>query len=140
MDAWIWWVVAAGVLGLVEVATTTLVFAMLAGGAVGATLANAAGANGVIQIIVFAVVSVALLGLARPIARRHLHAGPEIRTGVAALVGQSATVVARVDGTGGRVKIGGEVWSARAYDGETVYEIGQRVDVARIDGATALVL
>lgn len=140
MDAWIWWVVAAGALGLVEVATTTLVFAMLAGGALGAAVSQAAGANAVIQIAVFAVVSLALLGLVRPIAHRHLHAGPGARTGVAALVGKSATVVARVDGVDGRVKIGGEVWSARAYDGETVYEVGQRVDVARIEGATALVL
>ena len=140
MDAWIWWLAVAGALGLVEVATTTLVFAMLAGGGAAAALSAGLGGGTVIQVVAFVVVSLALLGLVRPIARRHLMATPETRTGVAALVGRTATVVARVDGRDGRVKIGGEVWSARAYDGESSFEIGQQVDVALIDGATALVL
>jgi membrane protein implicated in regulation of membrane protease activity len=37
------------------------------------------------------------------------------------------------------VKIGGEVWSARAYDDDHVIEPGARVEVLKIDGATALV-
>jgi membrane protein implicated in regulation of membrane protease activity len=44
-----------------------------------------------------------------------------------------------VDGNGGQVKIGGEVWSARAYDEDRVIEPGTRVEVMEIDGATALV-
>ena len=43
------------------------------------------------------------------------------------------------DATGGRVKIGGEVWSARAFDSAQVLEPGSRVQVAEIEGATALV-
>jgi membrane protein implicated in regulation of membrane protease activity len=48
-------------------------------------------------------------------------------------------VLERVDAQGGCVKIGGEVWSARAYDEDEVMEPGTRVDVLKIDGATALV-
>jgi membrane protein implicated in regulation of membrane protease activity len=62
-----------------------------------------------------------------------------LRTGTAALVGQRALVLERVDADGGQVKIGGEVWSARPYDDSDVFEPGARVDVLRIDGATALV-
>jgi membrane protein implicated in regulation of membrane protease activity len=75
----------------------------------------------------------------RPIARRHLRTPPSIRTGTAALVGGSATVLERVDGNGGQVRIGGEVWSARAYDTDDSFEPGARVEVMKIEGATALV-
>jgi membrane protein implicated in regulation of membrane protease activity len=44
-----------------------------------------------------------------------------------------------VDGEGGQVKIGGEVWSARSFDEDHVFEEGARVEVLQIKGATALV-
>jgi len=37
------------------------------------------------------------------------------------------------------VKIGGEVWSARAFFDDQVIEPGANVEVAKIEGATALV-
>jgi membrane protein implicated in regulation of membrane protease activity len=48
-------------------------------------------------------------------------------------------VVERVDADGGCVKIGGELWTARAYDVDASFEPGARVEVMKIDGATALV-
>ena len=38
-----------------------------------------------------------------------------------------------------RIKLAGEIWSARAYDGQSVFEPGTRVQVLQIEGATALV-
>jgi membrane protein implicated in regulation of membrane protease activity len=97
------------------------------------------GAGPVIQLIVFIGGSVASLALVRPIARAHLRMPAELRTGTAALTGARAVVLQRVDVDGGRVRIGGEEWSARAFmDGE-VYEPGDRVEVVKIEGATALV-
>jgi membrane protein implicated in regulation of membrane protease activity len=86
--------------------------------------------------VVGAVASVLFL---RPIARRHIHTPAQLRTGTAALVGSRAVVLERVDVDGGRVKIGGEVWSARSYFDEQVIQPGARVEVAKIEGATALV-
>ena len=63
----------------------------------------------------------------------------QLRTGTDALVGARATVLQRVDSDGGRVKIGGEEWSARAFMDGDVYEPGARVEVVKIEGATALV-
>jgi membrane protein implicated in regulation of membrane protease activity len=63
----------------------------------------------------------------------------QLRSGTAALVGQRAVVLQRVDAQSGQIKLGGEVWTARPYDEDDVYEPGQRVDVMKIDGATALV-
>ena len=83
--------------------------------------------------------SLASLLILRPIATRHLRTPARLRTGTAALVGARAEVIERVDGRGGQVKIGGEIWTARTYDEDEVIEPGKRVEVMKIDGATALV-
>lgn len=146
MDPWLWWLVAAAALLAAEVLTLDLLFAMVAGGALaGAAVAAIDEATGLplgppVQIIVALVTSVALLSVVRPVALRHLRQPAEIRTGVAALEGSKAVVLERVDGHGGRVKLRGEVWSAKSYDGSSTYEPGQSVDVVKIEGATALVL
>jgi membrane protein implicated in regulation of membrane protease activity len=135
----VWWLVAAVVLAIVEVTTLDLVFIMLAGGALAGAGVVAVGGGPIAAAIVAIVVSVALLGVVRPIALRHLRHPPEIRTGVAALVGSSAVVLERVDANGGQIKLGGEIWSARPFDENQVIEPGSRVDVIEIKGATALV-
>lgn len=140
MDAWVWWIVAAGALAVIDVVTGgTLILLMIAGGAAAGGLASALGAPPAVSVGAFALVSVALLGVVRPIARRHMRTPRAVRTGVAALVGTEAVVLEAVDGRDGRIKLAGEVWSARAYDGESAYLVGQTVQVLEIDGATALV-
>ncbi|GAA1955457.1 NfeD family protein [Catenulispora subtropica] len=139
MHAWMVWAVAAAVLIGLELATTTLVLAMLGVGAAAAAVGAGVGGNAAVQIVAFGTVSVATLVFARPAAMKRLH-GPEHRQGTDRLLGAEAVVVERVDGHDGRVRISGEIWSARAYDGQSEYAVGDRVDVAQIDGATALVL
>jgi membrane protein implicated in regulation of membrane protease activity len=124
VNAWLWWLVAAAFFGLAEVATTSLFFAMLAGGALAAAAAGAVGATAALQLAAFVVVSTALVGGVRPIAKGHLYRSLETRTGVDALPGAKALVTERVDGQGGRVKLAGEIWSARSYDGVSVFETG----------------
>ena len=77
----------------------------------------------------------------RPIARSHRRTPPQLRTGTHALIGKRAIVLERIanDEGVGCVKIEGEVWTARAYDEDDVYDVGQRVEVVEIRGATALV-
>ena len=75
----------------------------------------------------------------RPVARRHLRTPAQLRTGTAALVGEQAVVLERVDRDGGQVKLAGEIWTARAFDEDEVLEEGARVRVMQIEGATALV-
>lgn len=140
MSAWVIWVIVAGGLMAVEALTLSLVLAMAAAGALAAAVAAAAGAGPVVQLVVFTVVTAATLLVVRPVAKRHLHTPTAQRTGIAALAGQTASVLERVDGDGGRVKLAGEVWSARAWDGSQVMEPGDRVQVVEIEGATALVL
>ena len=135
------WILAAVLLAAGEVLTTSFFLAPFAAGALVAALLDAVGVGVVGQWIVFLVTAVALLGLLRPIARRHLRSPPALQTGVAALVGQTGTVVERVanDEGVGAVRINGQVWTARTYDGEPPLEAGSRVLVMEIKGATALV-
>jgi membrane protein implicated in regulation of membrane protease activity len=139
MDDWVLWMVAAGLLAVGEIVTLGFFLGPIA---IAATLAAVVALTGVglaVQWIVFIAASLGSLLVLRPIARRHLRTPPSIRTGTAALVGGRATVTERVDGNGGQVKIGGELWSARAYDEDEAFEPGTRVEVLKIDGATALV-
>lgn len=133
------WLIVAAALAVGEVASLGLVLGFVAVGAVIAAAVALAGAGVVLQLVAFIVGAVALLGLLRPVATRHLHTPRGIRTGAAALVGARALVLERVDAHSGRVKIGGEVWSARSYDEAQVIEPGATVEVYEIKGATALV-
>jgi membrane protein implicated in regulation of membrane protease activity len=138
--AWLVWVVAAVLLAVGEILTPGLFFlGPVALGAGVAAVVAAVGAGVWLQLIVFAAVSAASLAVLRPLARRHLHMPAAIRTGTAALEGAHAVVIQRVDDHGGRVRIGGEEWSARAFMSDQVIEPGTRVEVMKIVGATALV-
>ena len=139
MPDWVIWLVAAAALAAGEVFTLGFFLGPLALAAGLAAIPAALGAGPLVQFTVFIVASVASLAIFRPIARRHMRTPPQLRTGTAALVGERAQVIERVDAGGGSVRLRGEVWSARAFDEETVLEPGQRVEVMQIDGATALV-
>ena len=139
MPAWVIWMIAAGVLAVGEIFSLSLFLGPIALAAVLAALAALAGAGAALQILVFTLASAASLLLLRPIARRHLHTPARIRTGTAALIGEGAVVIDRVDADGGTVKLKGEVWTARPYDEDEVLESGARVHVMKIECATALV-
>ncbi|MEU4491285.1 NfeD family protein [Streptomyces purpurascens] len=141
IDAWLWWLIGAAALGIALVVTAMPELGMLAVGAVAAAAATGVfGGGAVAQVVVFAVVSTAGIAVVRPIANRHRAQRPQLATGVDALKGRQAVVLERVDASGGRIKLAGEVWSARALDNDRAYEVGQEVDVVDIEGATAIVM
>jgi len=138
--AWLAWAIAALLLAVGEIFTPGLFFlGPIAIAAVAAALVSLAVSAVWVQLLVFAGAALASLALLRPIARAHLRMPPALRTGTAALQGARALVLQRVDKHGGRVKIGGEEWSARAYMPDQVLEPGTEVEVVKIEGATALV-
>jgi len=139
MPEWVLWTIAAAALAAGEVATMGFFLGPVAIAAAVAAIAAAIGLPLELQWAVFLLGSVASLAIVRPIAIRHLRTPPATRTGTAALVGAKAVVLERVDQDRGRVKIGGEEWSARSYDEDDVFEEGARVEVLKIEGATALV-
>ena len=140
IDAWLWWLIGAAGLGIGLVITAMPELGMLAVGAIAAAVIGGLGGGAVFQVAVFAVVSVALIAVVRPIAARHSAQRPQLATGIEALKGRQAVVLERVDASGGRIKLAGEVWSARPLDSELAYDVGQEVDVVDIDGATAIIM
>ena len=140
MPAWLIWAIAAVLLSVGEILTPGMFFLGPVALAAVAAAAVALFDVGVVgQLLAFIIGSIATVAFLRPIARRHLHMPAALRTGTAALEGTKAVVLQRVDVNGGRVRIGGEEWSARSYMEDQVLEPGTRVEVVKIEGATALV-
>lgn len=134
------WVIAALALAGAEALTGDLFLLMLSGGALAA-----AGSSWLLDWpiwadgLVFLLVSVLLLGVVRPAVRRRMQSGSGLLDLPKALEGKSALVLDRVARHEGQVKLDGEVWTARPYNENDVYEVGDQVTVVHIDGATAVV-
>jgi membrane protein implicated in regulation of membrane protease activity len=142
MDVWIVWIVIACVLGIGEMHQGGFYLAPFATGAALAAVVALLGVGAPLSAIVFLAASGIVFGTLRPIAQRHRRLPPAIRTGAAALVGRKAIVLERIanDEGVGCVKIDGEVWTARSFDEDEVFDPGERVEVVEIRGATALVM
>ena len=140
MDPWLLWLIAAGLFAAGEVVSTDLVLLMFAGGALGGLAVALLGGAVALQLVGFVVVSLALLVVVRPIAKKHLLAGtPQQLDGVDAVVGRTARVTRAVDRHSGRIKLGADEWTARSqYDGEA-FAIGEVVRILKVEGATAVV-
>lgn len=138
---WESWLGLAVVLGALELVSLDLFLAMLAGGALVGAVTALLGGPIALQVVLALVSALGLLGVIRPNVVRRLHKGPDLKTGAEALIGKRATVLRElVHGTPGRVKIGGEEWTAEPYDEDDRIEAGELVDVVQIKGATAYVL
>jgi membrane protein implicated in regulation of membrane protease activity len=136
---WALWLGLAVVLGIVEITSLDLLFAMIAVGALSGAVTALVIDNLAVQVLVALAVSLGMLFVVRPIALGHLRTPRAIRTGVAALIGECGVVTEQVDAHNGRIKLRGEVWSARTYDPSHVIAAGKNVEVVQIDGATAIV-
>ncbi|MFJ9762093.1 NfeD family protein [Streptomyces sp. NPDC101149] len=139
MDLWLIWLIIAAVLAVAEIFTLTTALGMLSAAALVTAGSAAVGLPAPFQFLVFAAVSTVTVLFVRPIALRHVLQPQTARFGVDALVGKTANVVSEVTGVGGRVRIDGEEWTARAYDDTLVIPAGKTVDVIEISGATAIV-
>lgn len=136
----LWWFVGAMALGIVEVFTLDLTFAMLAGGAVAGGVAALLGAPWWLCLIIACVAASLLLFALRPYLLHSIRArGELIETNVVALVGRLARALSEVNDHAGRVKLNGEVWSARTQIDAEVIPEGAEVVVLEIRGATAIV-
>lgn len=138
-EAWQAWLAIALALAALELISLDLILLMLAAGAMVGMVAAVLGLPEAAQVLAALAASVAALGLVRPSVVKRLHEGPTLVLGHDALVGKQGLVIERVSSEGGRVKIGGEVWTARPYDEDQVIEPGAKVDIFVIKGATALV-
>jgi len=139
---WTVWIIAAVVLAVGEMLTLSFFLAPFSAGALLAALVAAVGGGLIASWAVFILTSLLLLLVVRPIARAHRRQPAQLRTGTAALVGGKGMVVERVanlEAVGAIRMDNGEVWTARAFDENRTYDVGERVEVLEIRGATALI-
>jgi membrane protein implicated in regulation of membrane protease activity len=137
-NQWVLWLALSVGLAAAELLSLDLILLMLAVGALGGAVVAAVQGPVILQVLVALAISLGMLTFVRPNVVRRLHRGPELTTGHAALVGKQAIVLETVDARTGRIKLRGQIWSARSVD-ESVIAPGSTVDVYEIDGATAVV-
>ena len=142
MSGWVFWIIAAIVLAVGEMVTLSFFLAPFAGGALLAAIVDAAGGGVILSWGIF------ILVLAAAPARRapHRPIAPQDARAAAHRHGRShrapAVVVERIANheAVGAIRIdSGDVWTARTYDEDETYDVGTRVEVVEIKGATALV-
>ncbi len=139
-NQWAAWLALAAALGVAEMFSLDLILIMLAVGAIAGMLTGLLGGALVLQVLVAAGASVAMLALVRPGMVKRLHTGPELRLGHGKLVGQRGVVTERITSVEpGRIRLAGEIWSAAPYDEDLTIAPGETVEVFEIRGATAYV-
>ena len=124
---------------VVEASTVTLISLWFAGGALAALIAALLHAPLWLQIVVFFVVSAALLACLRPLVRKHFT--PKLtKTNLDAIIGSEGYVTADIDNLSatGTVKLGAMEWTARSIDGSTI-KAGTRVKAEKIEGVKVFV-
>jgi membrane protein implicated in regulation of membrane protease activity len=140
MAAWLLWLIAGGLFAAGEIVSLDLVLLMFAGGALGGMTVALIGGATVLQMVAFIVVSGLLLGVVRPIAKRHLvDRTPLQLDGVDSLIGRTAKVTREIDISGGRIRMGADEWTARSQHSGETFAVGERVRILQVDGATAVV-
>jgi membrane protein implicated in regulation of membrane protease activity len=134
------WLVLAVGLGVAELVSLDLILIMVAVGAIVGALAALVSLPVILQVLLAAGGSAAMLALVRPNLVKKLHQGPDLVTGTGKLVGQQGVVTEELSiHHPGRVKVAGEIWSACPYDESLTIAPGATVEVFAIRGATAYV-
>jgi membrane protein implicated in regulation of membrane protease activity len=137
---WAAWLVLAIALGIAEMVSLDLILIMVAVGALVGALAAIASFPLVLQVLLAAGSSAAMLALVRPNLVKKLHSGPDLVMGTNKLVGQQGVVTEELSiHHPGRIKLAGEIWSACPYDESITIAPGEHVEVFAIRGATAYV-
>ncbi len=139
-ETYLIWLAAAGVLALIEALTLGLTSIWFAGGAVAAGVSAFFGASLPAQILLFLLVSLALVLVTRPIAQKKLRIGRE-KTNVESIPGKTAIALEDFPHYGkGQVSLEGQVWSAAAADGSQHIQKGEPVRVVEVSGVTLKVV
>jgi membrane protein implicated in regulation of membrane protease activity len=140
ISAWIVWLIIAATFAAAEVFTSGFVLLWFGAGALAASILALLGVDSTAaQLIVFLLVSIALVIASRTIFERiftRSAAGEGLRSGVETMIGQCGEVVqsSRAPLNEGAVKIYGSVWTAFPAEGEWPLKEGDSVSVERIEG------
>lgn len=124
----------------IEVATMSLTTIWFAIGAIGGLFASLAGADTTVQIVVFLVISFAVLYFYRPLALKYVNTRLT-KTNVDDLVGKEGRITEKVDNLSqtGRMMVNGMDWSARTERDGLVIEPDTIVRIVKVVGVKLIV-
>lgn len=140
MNAYIIWLIIMIGAMIIEASTATLVCIWFACGALASIISVALGANAMVQIAVFVIVTGAALAATKPLVRK-IQKNKYTPTNADKLIGETGIVTDDIteDKFAGTVKIRGKEWSAVTADKSTVQK-GQQVRVESIEGSKLVVV
>ena len=137
---WQFWLIAAGIFFIIEIATVGFLVFWFGIGALIAMVVSIFVPNVYIQAIVFIVSSTLLIFFTKPFVNKFVNKGKTMATNAYSIIGRTGIVTKEINdlkGTG-QVKIGGETWSAKTLSEETIPE-NTEIEVVKIDGVKAIV-
>ena len=124
LHLWQIWAVLAVVCLILELTAGDFFILCFSIGAASACLTDALGGSITLQLVVFAISTLACLFFVRPFAQRFLHKGePNRPSNADALIGRKGRVVETVKAnTFGRVQIDGDIWKAVTNEANDIAE------------------
>lgn len=137
---WVFWLIAAGVFFIIEMATIGFLSFWLGLGALLAMVTSFFVDNIIVQAVVFLVTSTLLIIFTRPLVNKFIKVPKEVKTNAYSIIGKKGVVVSKINNIEGvgQIKIDGEVWSAKASSDEEI-EKNTEVEIVEIDGVKAVV-
>lgn len=138
MYQWAGWLVVAIVCAIAEIFTETFFIILFSVGALVAAALSWLGLKAGYQFAAFILVSLGLVFSTKRVAASWFRKGSELKTNVYALEGKRVVVQAIPPNEAGKVKVKGEVWSARSLC-ETLIPLGVTVRVLRVEGVHLVV-
>lgn len=140
---WILWIVLGVVLIIAEIFTLGFVLLWFGMGAFGAALAGWIGLGFIWQFLIFAVISLALTSMSRTIFAKYFAQSDEDspKIGMDSLPGQIGTVMIGSQGAlnEGAVKVYGSTWTAFPSENNVTLNVGEKVEVIRVEGSSIFV-
>lgn len=137
---WQFWLIAAGIFFIVEMATIGFLVFWFGIGALITMIVSFFVPNPYIQAVVFLVTSTLLIFLTKPFVNKFINKEKNIVTNAYSIIGRTGIVTKEInpiEGTG-QIKVGGEIWSAKTDLNETIPE-NTKVEIVQIDGVKAVV-
>ena len=133
------WLVLLIAFAGIEGATAGLISIWFCAGSLVALFSAWLGAGLMVQIGLFAIVSILTMAILRPMAGKWIQPAPE-KTNADRILDADAMVIETINNieASGQIKVGGAIWTARSADGEII-PVGSLVRVERIEGVKAIV-
>lgn len=136
MEYWVYWIIIAVILTIIEACTTNIVCIWFVASSLLAMIISLFTDNLIIQIGVFALLGVILLILTKPFINKYLKK-QNVKTNLDRVVGMIGTVTHEITKNNiGEVKVDGKKWSAIS---KQKLNIGETVKVLKIEGVKLVV-